>query len=102
MAETNVISLPVPAASTAAKFRVTAVLDGFPVEVEYEGKATDLAALIAKLKAIGAQPPAQTTAPKTDPHICPTHQKPLKRGRWGFYCPRTDDQGRYCTYTVKE
>jgi hypothetical protein len=42
----------------AAKFIVGAVLDGFPVQVEVEGKASDLRALVDRLNAIGAEPPA--------------------------------------------
>ncbi len=40
--------------------------------------------------------PAQP--PKGDDHpICPTHQKPMKKGQYGWYCPRKTEAGEYCT-----
>jgi len=91
-----------PAPATA-KFTIAANVDGFAVSIEVEGKADNLRAMIDRLKAIGAEPPAApaptTTAPtkKTAP-ICPTHGTPMKASRkpGSFFCPRRTDDGDYC------
>ena len=41
-----------------AHFTISVELDGFPVTVEAEGKAENLRAIVDRLKAIGAKPPA--------------------------------------------
>jgi hypothetical protein len=35
---------------------------------------------------------------------CPMHEKPLKEGRWGWYCSSKDPNGKngYCDVRVKE
>ena len=50
---------PITAAQpqAVAKFSITATIDGFPVSIEVEGKASDLRAVVDRLKAIGAEPP---------------------------------------------
>ena len=85
----------------AAHFTVTASIDGFPVQVEVEGKADSLRAMIDRLKAIGATPPVAPatteTMRKTTP-ICPIHNTPMKASRkpGSFFCPRRTDDGDYC------
>ena len=75
----------------ACHFRVDCVIDGYPVQLEGQGRADDLRALVARLKAIGATPP---TASKPEPTkaggvpSCPTHGSKMKEGRRGWYCPR--------------
>jgi hypothetical protein len=67
----------------AAKFTITATLDGFPFTVEAEGRADDLRTLVARLKAIGAEPPqhsnnALPSSPKpAGAPLCPTHNTPM-------------------------
>ena len=89
----------------AAKFTVGASLEGFPVQVEVEGKADDLRALVARLKAIGATPPVQTPAPRQastpaasseDAPICEYHgaMKPSKFGGW--FCSKKMGDGSHC------
>ena len=88
----------------AAKFTVTASIDGFPISVECEGRADDLRALVVRLKAIGAEPPAAQVAPaaseptKKAAPLCPAHGTPMKTSRkpGTFYCPRRTDDGDYC------
>jgi len=95
---TAIQSTQPPAAS--AKFKITCEIDGFAIEVEAEGKADNLKALIDRLRAIGAQPltgksgPPSTTAP-----LCPVHHKPMKPSRkpGAFFCPARYDDGSYCT-----
>jgi hypothetical protein len=84
-----------------AKFIVGATQDGFPVQVEVEGKASDLRALVDRLKVIGAQPPVaqavQGEPTKKTAPICPDHATPMKASRkpGAFFCPRRTDDGDY-------
>ena len=97
----NVTQITDKQSSPAAKFIITASLDGFPISVECEGKADDLRALVARLKAIGAEPPQ---AAKPEPTkaagapLCPVHRQPMKASRkpGSFYCPRRTDEGDFC------
>jgi hypothetical protein len=87
----------------AARFIITATVDGFPVSIEVEGKAGDLRALVDRLKAIGATPPAagvQTPAPTKaaadeDTPVCEYHGK-MKMGNYGWFCPKKMGDGSYC------
>jgi hypothetical protein len=82
-----------------ARFKITAELDGFPVEIEIEGKADNLKSLVERLKAIGAQPPTGKASPSNgSAPNCPVHHKPMKASRkpGTFYCPKRDDDGEYC------
>ena len=97
----NVTPIESKQPTPAARFTVTASIDGFPVQVEVEGKADSLRAMIDRLKAIGATPPV-APAPseptkKTEP-ICPTHGTPMKASRkpGSFFCPRRTDDGDFC------
>lgn len=42
-----------------ARFTIQAVLDGFPLVVQFDGDADRLAATIDRLRAIGATPPRE-------------------------------------------
>jgi hypothetical protein len=33
--------------------------------------------------------------------ICPMHQKPMKKGQYGWFCPRKTEDGEYCKERVK-
>ena len=96
---------PITAAQpqAVAKFSITASIDGFPVSIEAEGKADNLRALVDRLKAIGAQPPAASVkAPATateEAPICEFHGK-MKRGNYGWFCPRKMGDGSYCKSKV--
>src|SRR5215467_8876201 len=85
----------------AAKFIVGASLDGFPICVEMEGKASDLRALVDRMKSIGCLPPvavAPATPEKKAAPLCPDHGTPMKASRkpGSYFCPRRDDSGNYC------
>jgi hypothetical protein len=91
------------APQVAARFTITATLDGFPFTVEAEGNADSLRALVARLKAIGAVPPMEksgTTIPKIstadDAPVCEYHgsMKPSKFG--GYFCPKKMGDGSHC------
>jgi hypothetical protein len=64
-------------------FKIMATLEGFPVEVQMEGKADNLKALVERLKQIGAQPPAliATQAASASKPVCPIHGTPMKASR---------------------
>jgi hypothetical protein len=101
---------PITAAQpqAAAKFSITASIDGFPIQVEVEGKADALRGMIDRLKAIGAQPPqlaqastpAQSEQPKKTAPLCPDHGTPMKASRkpGTWFCPRQADDGGYCPH----
>lgn len=103
MNSNNVTPITDKQAAPAAKFIITATLDGFPIQVEAVGKASDLRALVDRLKAIGATPPAagvQTLAPtkKADDEeapVCEYHGK-MKMGNYGWFCPKKMGDGSYC------
>jgi hypothetical protein len=99
----NVTPIESKQPATPAKFIVGAVLEGFPVQVEVEGKASDLRALVDRLKAIGAEPPQVSTPAQSEPTkksapLCPVHRTPMKASRkpGSFFCPRQTDDGDYC------
>lgn len=87
-----------------ARFTITAEIDGFPVVAEIEGKADSLRAVIDRLKAIGATPPAKTVSAsatatgKPAVPVCPIHKAPMKASRkpGSFFCPKRMDDGDYC------
>jgi hypothetical protein len=89
---------------SSAKFSITATIDGFPIQVEVEGKADSLRAMIDRLKAIGAEPPqlapARTEPAKKSAPLCPDHGTPMKPSRkpGTYFCPRQADEGGYCPH----
>ena len=93
---------PAPA---GARFTITASIDGFPIQVEIEGKADVLRAMIDRLKAIGAEPPALQNLQPAEPTkkaapLCPDHRAPMKASRkpGTWFCPRQSDGGGYCLH----
>jgi hypothetical protein len=99
----NVVSIEKPATETKpARFKITCELEGFHIEVETEGKADNLKAMIERLKAIGAQPltgkPGQAQSNSTSTPLCPVHNKPMKSSRkpGTFYCSKQIGEGVYC------
>jgi hypothetical protein len=97
---TNVTPIESKQPAPAAKFHITATLEGFPVVIEAEGKADDLRALVARLKAIGATPPtpigvkAEPTN-NDDAPVCEYHGA-MRQGRHGWFCPKKMGDGSYC------
>jgi hypothetical protein len=89
-------------APAGAKFVINASIDGFPVQVEVEGNADKLRAMIDRLKAIGCQPPSAKPEPTkaSAAPICPTHGTPMKASRkpGSYFCPRQTDDGGYCPH----
>ena len=102
----NVTPITEKQAAQATKFTIQAIIDGFPVELEGEGKASDLRAIIDRLKAIGAEPPqiapsqqaGQSAQSKKTAPTCPAHGTPMKASRkpGSFFCPRRTDDGDFC------
>lgn len=86
----------------APTFTIGAVLDGFPITVQFSGNANQLVATVARLREIGAVPPTAAThaaAEKArEAPVCPFHG-PMKEsakapGTW--YCPSKMGDGSYC------
>lgn len=96
----NVANITDKQPAPAARFIVGAQIDGFPVQVEVEGKASDLRALVDRLKAIGAEPPQtiQQVRQTSDIPRCPIHNAPMKPSRkpGKFYCAKKAEDGEYC------
>jgi hypothetical protein len=57
-ANASVVELKSAPVQPAAIFRVQMTLDGFPCELEFEGKADALKGIIERLKSVGAVQPA--------------------------------------------
>lgn len=84
-------------------FTVHALLDGFPVDVSFVGKAEQLEATIARLIELGAVPPSAQPAtngkPADGPPRCNLHKRPMKESdkRPGtYFCTAKLDDGTYC------
>src|SRR5262245_66009683 len=97
-AASNVTPITAAQPQAVAKFSITCQIDGFQVQVEVEGKADALRGMIDRLKAIGATPPqsnhgSQPTA--DDAPVCEFHGK-MKRGNYGWFCPKKMGDGSYC------
>jgi hypothetical protein len=95
----NILQIEKPATEAKpARFKIAAELDGFPIEIEMEGKADNLKALVERLKTIGAQPPQAKPAAKPGVPICPIHNTPMKASQkpGTFFCPKRTDDGSYC------
>lgn len=106
MTNTSSNVTPIESKQTApgAKFTITATLDGFPIAIEAEGKASDLRALVDRLKSIGAEPPqiapAQSEPTKKVAPVCPDHGTQMKASRkpGAYFCPRQAEDGGYCQH----
>jgi len=85
-----------------AKFVITASIDGFPIQVEVEGKADALRGMIDRLKAIGAVPPSlfgnskSGESEQTDAPVCEFHGKMKASNHGGWFCSRKMGDGSYC------
>src|SRR5215831_13566275 len=91
MNNANVTPIESKQTATPAKFTVSAVIDGFPVQVEVEGRADAVKILIDKLKAIGAEPPQKPEPTKAaGVPTCPVHGSQMKPGRkpGSYLCPK--------------
>jgi hypothetical protein len=101
--QSNVTPITDKQPAPAARFTVMAQLDGFPVSIEVEGNANNLRALVDRLKAIGAEPPAKASnkaanavsAPEDAP-ICEFHGKMKRSIHGGWFCPKKMGDGSYC------
>ena len=87
----------------SCEFKVSVVLDGFPIEISGCGRADDLRALVARLKAIGATPPTASTPEPTKQSgipTCPVHNSQMKPSQkpGAFFCPKKDESGAYCRH----
>jgi len=92
----------VDAPAKPASFTIVCEVEGFPVTVEVEGKADALKLMIARLKDIGAVPPASKPGAKAESRsgapLCPVHHSPMKASRkpGSFFCPKRLPDGDYC------
>jgi len=97
----NVTSIDSKQQQQQAKFSITATIDGFPVQIEVEGKAENLRAMIERLRAIGATPPVSSIESKIeptradDPPVCEYHGS-MRKGNHGWFCPKKMGDGSYC------
>ncbi|QQS46467.1 MAG: hypothetical protein IPM66_21600 [Acidobacteriota bacterium] len=101
-AHLSAVTSQIAQAQGHTRFKVLASLKGFPVEIEFEGKADALLSLIDRLEQIGAHPPGPqsstvSTAPAVPP-VCPVHKKTMKPSRkpGSFFCPGKNPDGSFC------
>jgi hypothetical protein len=83
---------------TTATHTITYQLDGFPITSVIE-TAAPIRQIVDKLKSIGATPPT-TMVVKPEPTnddapVCEFHGK-MKRGNYGWFCPKKMGDGSYC------
>jgi hypothetical protein len=101
---------------------VKATIDGFPTEVCFTGSIDQLLSVTKRLRELGAAPtiapaaPVQTTparkaAERAQPAYndagepcCPKHNRALKEGQYGLYCPAKDESTErgYCALKFKD
>jgi len=89
--------------ATPATHTISYVLDGFLITTQLETTAP-IGDVIARLKAIGAEPPAAAPRPEASAKpdgapLCPVHGSKMKEGRRGYYCPKKVGDG-YCKETA--
>ncbi len=89
------------------RFTINAVLRGFPITVEGEGRAGDLKFIVERLLDAGAEPPktSNATLPVSETKaagapLCPTHNTPMKASQkpGTFFCPKKNEDGSYCRH----
>jgi hypothetical protein len=87
------------------RFTISATLRGFPIVIEGEGRAGDLKLIVERLLAAGAEPP-QAAKPSNaagataeDAPVCEYHGA-MKRGNYGWFCPKKMGDGSYCKATA--
>lgn len=99
---------------------IHAVLNGFPVDIAFTGSIEQLVPVSKRLVELGAQPMASAplggvarkpAQPRVEPGysldgspVCPKHDKHLKQGQYGLYCPAKDDSTErgYCNLKFKD
>jgi hypothetical protein len=108
--QAEALDFPEPSGATVT---IHARYGDWPIDVTYRGKIDQLQAAIDRLAAAGLTPACPTAAlaapqrakrsvepiyqPDGTP-CCPTHQKPLREGRYGLHCTAKDPEGKngYC------
>jgi len=87
------------------RFTINAVLRGFPITIEGEGRAGDLKIIIERLIDSGAEPPqvasGQNVQKQNGAPLCPAHNSPMKASRkpGSYFCPRQAEDGSgYCPH----
>lgn len=103
----NVINMPDKQSQPLMKYKIRAVVNGFPVTIKGEGRA-DMELVTKRLIEIGAEPPAAQAvqpAKQNGAPTCPVHNIPMapsKQRAGTYYCKSVTGQaedGRtlYCT-----
>ncbi len=87
----------------SCRFTINAVLRGFPITIEGEGRAGDLKLIVERLLQSGAEPPhsapkSQSETSADDIPVCEFHGKmKASSARPGtFFCPKKMGDGSYC------
>jgi hypothetical protein len=102
---TNVSNITDKQPQAQCHFVVNVILRGFPVAVEFDGRAGDLRAIIDRLLEHGAEPPT-TLSNKSDSGlsgqtsddapVCEFHGKMKRSNHGGWFCSRKMGDGSYC------
>lgn len=85
------------------RFTINAVLRGFPIVIEGEGRAGDLKLIIDRLLDSGAEPPTAARPEPTKANgtpTCPIHNAVMKPSQkpGSFFCPKKNEDGSYCRH----
>jgi hypothetical protein len=115
------LDFPQRAARQDVTITINAVVDGFPTEVCFTGSIEQLLNITKRLRELGAAPtiapaekaatPARKVAQRVEPvyngageACCPKHNRALKAGQHGLYCPAKDDSTErgYCNLKFKD
>ncbi len=101
---------------------IEGVYEGYVITVTFHGRVEQVPEAVQRLQAMGVQPvPAATVSkgetdasaersdradlpsPSFTPDgvpCCPIHQREMRQGRWGWYCPAKDGDA-FCSFTWK-
>lgn len=104
MARNADVTTPIEPTRPQVTFTIHALLDDFPLDVQFVGTAEQLASTVKRLRDLGAVPPtraarAEVAAEKarTAP-VCEFHgaMKESSKQAGSYYCPAKMGDGSYC------
>jgi hypothetical protein len=103
MTNSNVSQITDKQTAPTCRFSIQATLDGYPIEIQGEGKAGDLKVIVERLRAIGAMPPQAVQPEPTKSNgapLCPAHNTPMKASQkpGTYFCSKKNDDGSYCRH----
>jgi hypothetical protein len=77
-------------------------MDGFPLDIQFQGSADQLPVTLARLRELGAVPPGRAAAAAAEAAreapVCPYHgpMKESTKAPGTFFCTKKMGDGTYC------